>query len=98
MEILMRKRLRLRDSSISGHVLAQIADGVALNCHGSGCPGEAGGGGGIDAGSMVHKIGIETAGLDLLFGEAPGELVDDGSDHLQVAQFVRTMRIYMSIF
>lgn len=73
---------------LSGHVLRQVGNGIAAALHAGGAPGRAGGGGGIDGGGVVHKIGGEALGLNLLLREVAGQLVDDGADHLQVAQLL----------
>ena len=73
---------------ISGQVLGQVGDDVAGGLDGPGGPGESRGGGGVDAGGVVYEVGREGGTVpDLLVGEIPGELVDDGRDHLHVAQF-----------
>ena len=72
-----------------GHIFAEVTDHVALDADAGGIPREAGGGSGVDAGGVIHKIrGKGRTAADLLVGELPGELVDDGADHLQVAQFL----------
>ena len=75
---------------LGGKVLSQVTDRIALDGH-RGCgPGKTGGGGGIDAGGVVHKVGGEGGvGLDLIVGEAAGQLMDDGGYHFQMAQFFR---------
>ena len=73
-----------------GHILGQIADHVALHRHGGGVPGEAGGGSGVDSGGVVYKVGGKAALPYLLIVQVAGQLVDDGADHLQVAQFLST--------
>ena len=77
---------------LCGQILCQVGDDVALDSHGGGAPGETGGGGRVDAGGMIHKIGVKSALFYLLFAEIPGELMDDGPDHLQVPQFLCTCR------
>lgn len=77
---------------LGGHILGEVADHIPLDADTGGVPGSAGGGGGIDAGGMVHKIGSEAALSQLLLGESPGKLMDDGTDHFQVAQFFGTYR------
>ena len=47
---------------------------------------------GIDAGGMIHKIGIKAGGPDLVLIQIAGELVNQGAHHLQVAQFLSTCR------
>ena len=70
-----------------GHIFAEVTDHVALDADAGGIPREAGGGSGVDAGGVIHKIrGKGRTAAHLLVGEIPGELVDDGADHLQMAQ------------
>ena len=70
-------------------VLGQIGDQVALDRHGRRVPREAGGCGGIDTGGVIHKVGVEAGGLDVLLRQIAGQLVDDGADHLQMPQLLR---------
>ena len=65
-----------------GQVFGQVGDHVAGGLHAPRRPGEAGGGGGVDAHGVVYKVGGEAAVQDLVLGQVPGELVDDGGDHL----------------
>lgn len=48
------------------HVLGQIGDDVSGDLHGGRGPGIAGRELGIDAGGMIHKVGIKAGGSDLL--------------------------------
>ncbi len=80
--------LFLHPRAICCQVLGEVGDDVALHGHGRGGVREAGGGGGIDAGGAVDEVGVEPGGADLLVGELPGELVDDGADHFEVAQLL----------
>ena len=84
--------LSLHDRSIGGQVLGEVGDDVAGGLDGPGAPGEAGGGGGVDPGGMVHKVGGKGGILDLILFQVPGQLVDDGADHLHVPQFLRADR------
>ena len=84
--------LYLVKRTLGTQILCKIRDGIALDLHGCGAPGEAGGGGGIDPGGVVHKIGGEGGILDLGILQIPGQLVDNGTDHLQMAQFLSTCR------
>ena len=80
---------------LCGQILGQVGDGVALDLH-AGCgPGEAGGRGGVDARRVVHKVGGEGGILDLAVRHFPGQLMDNGSDHLQMTQLIRTAEIDM---
>ena len=67
-------------------ILCQIRDHLTGDLHGSGAPRRAGGGDRINAGSMIHKVSVKPGGSDLIFTEVSGELMDDGSNHLQVPQ------------
>ena len=37
---------------------------------------------------MIQEIRSESGGADLLFRQIPGELMDDGADHLQMSQLL----------
>ena len=80
--------LSLRDRSICCQVLGKVCDGVAGDLHGGGGPGVAGGKLGEYAGGVIHKIGVETGGLDLLLGQVSSQLVNQRADHLQMPQFL----------
>ena len=80
----------MRHCTICCHVLCQVADDVALYADSGGIPGGAGRGGGVDAGGVVYKVGGKAALPHLLIVQVAGQLVDDGADHLQVAQFLST--------
>lgn len=67
---------------IRRQVLSEIGDDIPSNLHGGGGPGIAGGELRIDTGGMVHEIGVESGGPDLIFSEVAGELVDQGAYHL----------------
>ena len=69
-------------------ILREIGDDIALYGHGGRVPRKSGGGRGVNAGGVVYEIRIKAGGLDVLFREISGELVDDGSDHLQMTQFL----------
>ena len=71
-------------------VLCEVRDGVAGDLHGGGGPGIAGGELWEHAGSVIHKIGVETGGLDLLLGQVSSQLVNQRADHLQMPQFLCT--------
>lgn len=71
-------------------VLGKISDHISSHLHGGGAPGRAGGGGGVDAGGVVHKIGVKACCADLLVSQVPGQLMDDSADHLQMPQLLRT--------
>lgn len=74
---------------LGSEVLGQVGDHIALDRHRRRAPGEAGGGRWVYAGGTVHKVGVKAGGFDLLLGEIAGELMDNGADHLQVAQLLR---------
>ena len=38
----------------------------------------------------IHKVSVKPGGSNLIFTEVSGELMDDGSNHLQVPQLVTT--------
>ena len=84
--------LFLRSRTIGGQILRQIGNQVALDGHGCGIPREAGGRRRIDACGVIHKIGVETAGFDILFTEISGQLMHDGADHLQMPQLLCAQR------
>lgn len=69
-------------------IFGQICHGVTLDLHGSGTPGEARSGGGVDTGGVIHEIGGKGAVLDLAVLQVPGQLMNNGPDHLQVPQFL----------
>lgn len=74
--------------TICCQILRQVRDDISGRLDAGRSPGEPGGGGGVDAGGVVYEVGREGGTVpDLLVGEIPGELVDDGRDHLHVAQF-----------
>ena len=85
------KRLYLCSRSICCHVFREVTDRIAFYPDGGCGKGEAGGGSGVNAGSMIHEIGGEArVVLNLFIGEVSGELVYDGGDHLHVAQLFGT--------
>ena len=69
-------------------ILRKVGQDVAGGLHGGGRPGITGGELGIDAGGVIHKVGVKAGSPDLLLGEAPGELMDDGGHHLHMAQLL----------
>ena len=73
-------------------VLGKISDHIPSHLHGGGAPGRAGGGGGVDAGGVVHKIGVKACCADLLVSQVPGQLMDDSADHLQMPQLLRAYK------
>lgn len=78
---------------LGGQILGQISDDVAGGLNRPGAPGEPGGGGGVDAGGVIYKIGSKGGiFLNILIGEVPGQLVDDGRHHFHMAQFFCTYK------
>ena len=81
---------------LGGQILGQVGDGVALDADARGIPRRTGGGGGVDPGRVVHKIGHKPAFLHLRVRELPRELMYNGADHLQVSQLFGTyLRVKM---
>ena len=76
--------------SLRCKIFRKICKGIAFHLHGYGTPGETGGGSGVDTGGVIHEIGSKGRVLDLGILQIPGELMDDGPDHLQVSQFFCT--------
>ena len=81
--------LSLHNRSICGKILSEVRDGIAGDLHGGGRPGAAGGKLREHTGGVIHKIGVEAGGFDLLLGQIPGQLMDQRADHLQMPQFLR---------
>lgn len=78
---------------LGSQVLGQVGDDIAGGLNRAGAPGEAGSGGGVDAGGVVHEVGGERGVIPhLLIGEIPGQLVDDGCHHLHVSQLLGTYK------
>ena len=68
---------------LGGHILGEVTDGIALYPNGGSRPGESRGCRGINPRSVVHKVGGKPRViLDLVVGEVPGQLVDNGGNHL----------------
>lgn len=80
---------------LGGHILAQVGDGITSGLHGGGGEGHAAGGLRPDANGVIDEVGCEAGIFDLFDGEIPGELVDDGADHLQMSQLIGTTLIVM---
>ena len=76
-----KTRCRLRSQ-----ILCQVGNGVALDGHTCGGPGEAGGGGGVHTGAVVDEVGREGGVLELSIRQLPGQLMDDGANHFQMPQ------------
>lgn len=75
---------------LGGHILTQVGDGIAGGLKRCRRKGRTAGGLRPDAGGVIDKIGRKAGALDLLDGKIPGELVDNGTDHLQMCQFLGT--------
>ena len=71
-------------------ILRKVCHRIAFDLHGCCRPRKSGGRGGIHPGGMVYKIGSECGILNLRILQIPGKLVHDGTDHLQMPQFLRT--------
>jgi hypothetical protein len=80
--------LSLHHRPIRCQILSQVGDDIAGNLHGGGGPGIAGGELRIDAGRVIHKVGVKPGGPNLLLRQISGQLMDKGAHHLQVAQFL----------
>lgn len=80
--------LSLHHRTICRQILRQISDQVALTGHTGGAVGESGGGGGVDTGGAVYEVGVKSGSLDLLIRQVPGQLMDDGADHFQMAKLL----------
>ena len=75
---------------LGGHILGEVGENVALDADACGIPGCAGGGSGVDAGRVVHEVGLVSGLFDLLGRHVARELVDDCADHLKVSQLLGT--------
>lgn len=75
---------------LSRKVFRQICHGIALDLHGSGVPGETGGGCGVNPCGMIDKIGSESTVLNLRIGKISCQLVYNGADHFQMPQLFCT--------
>ena len=84
--------LFLRSRTIGGQILRQIGDHVAGDGDGAGRPREAGRRGGVDTRRVIHKIGVEARRPDVLLGQISGQLVYDGTHHLQMPQLLCAQR------
>lgn len=75
---------------LRSQILCQVRDHIALDTDACRVPGRTGGSCRIDAGCVVQEIRGKAALLNLFLCEIPSQLVYDGSDHLQVPQFLGT--------
>ena len=74
--------------TICRQVLGQISDHIPSGLDTGRRPGKPGGGGGIDAGGVVHEVGREGRTVPyLLIGKIPSQLMDNSRDHLHMAEF-----------
>ena len=74
-------------------ILGQVGDGVAGDGHRRRAPWCAGGRLWIDARGMVDEIARKARRPDLILGQRARELVDDGADHLQMAQLLGAYQV-----
>ena len=77
---------------LGGQILRQVGDQIALDGHGRRVPREARGRRRIDARRVVDEVGVKARGVDILLGEIARQLMDDGADHLQMPEFLRSQR------
>lgn len=89
--------LSLHDRSICCQILREVGDYVSGTLDGPGGPGEAGGGGGVDPGGVVHEIAGKGRPLDLVLRQVPGQLVDNGGHHLHVTEFICSLMISITV-
>ena len=82
----------MRSRTIGGQILRQVGDQIALDGHGRRGPREARGRRRIDARRVVDEVGVKARGVDILLGEIARQLMDDGADHLQMPEFLRSQR------
>ena len=75
---------------LGSQVLGEVCHRVAFDGHRRGVPGESSGCSGVNAYCMIDEVRGKGAVLNLLIAEIPGQLMDDGPDHLQVSQFLCT--------
>ena len=75
---------------LGGQIFGQIGNGVALDGHAGGRPGETGRRCGIDAGGVIQEIRGKCTLLNLFIGQIAGQLVHDTANHLQMAQLFGT--------
>lgn len=73
---------------LGGQILRQIGDQVALHSHRRSVPREAGGGGRINTGGVVHEVRLVSGLLDLLRRHASGQLMNDGANNLEVPELL----------
>ena len=73
-------------------VFRQIADHIALDCHGCCIVRPAGSCGGIDTCGVIDEIGIETCGFDLILAEIAGKLMHQRANHFQMSEFLCTYK------
>lgn len=70
------------------HIFIKVGDGVTLGLEIGGGEGDACGRGRINAQAMIDIIGVQPGGEDLLLRQPLGELMDDGTHHFQMRQFL----------
>lgn len=70
-------------------ILREVRNHVAGGLNPARRPRKAGSRRGVDSGGVIHEIGCEGGGvLNVRIAQPPGQLMDNSSDHLQVAQFL----------
>ena len=71
----------------SSQIFHQVCHRIALYLHGRCAPGKTGSRCGIYACGMIHKVRSKCRILNLGILQISGQLMHDGSDHLQMTQF-----------
>lgn len=83
-------RLSYNGILLGSHILVQVGNNIAFGLEGRRAPGGSRRGLRPQAGGMIHKIGIKSTFFDFLHCQIPGELMDNGADHLDMGEFFRT--------
>lgn len=71
-------------------IFNKIRHGIALDLKRCCCEWETGSGSWVYADGMIYKVLFKRSTLDILFLQVSCQLVNDGTDHLQVSQFLCT--------
>lgn len=82
--------LSLHSRPIRGHIFNQIRDRVSLGREAEGIKRETRRGLRIHACRMVHEIRFKASFFDLVDGHVTSQLMNDGADHFQMREFLRT--------